>query len=124
MNGPRIILPATALALAAGMGVQLQVLPLAHAAPAAAAHKSVITTSKNGKYTFSPTKTTIKVGTKVTWTNKSDAPHTVTGTGTWKFKSKVFNPNGTVSYTFSKAGTYHYFCSIHPFMKATVVVTK
>ncbi|HEX8917990.1 MAG TPA: plastocyanin/azurin family copper-binding protein, partial [Chloroflexota bacterium] len=75
-------------------------------------------------YQFAPKNVSVKVGTKVTWTNKTDAPHTVTGKNGWSFHSKTFQPKGTVSYTFSKAGTYHYICSIHPFMKATIVVTK
>ena len=37
--------------------------------------------------------------------------------------SSVLNHNDTFSHTFTKAGTYHYICSIHPFMHGTVIVT-
>lgn len=94
-----------------------------HAAPAHKT-KAVSINGTGGQYSFSPKKATVTVGTKVVWTNHSDAPHTVTGTGSWKFNSKTFNANGHVSFVFKKAGTYHYFCSIHPFMKGMVVVHK
>jgi plastocyanin len=75
-----------------------------------------------GEYAFSPVKLTVKKGTRVTWVNNTDAPHTVTGQKSWHFSSSTFSPNGKVSTVFNKAGTYHYVCSIHPYMKATIVV--
>lgn len=98
-------------------------LAAASARPRAAA-KHIQATTVNGTYAFSPKTAKIKIGTKVTWLNVSQAPHTVTGTGAWKFSSKTFNQNGSVSYIFKKPGTYHYKCAIHPYMKGTVVVTK
>jgi len=94
-----------------------------HSAQASTAHavKKVVTTEANGQYLFSPKKIVITAGTKVTWTNKSDAPHTVTGTGSWKVNRSLSQGKST-SIVFSKAGTYKYFCAIHPYMKASIIV--
>jgi plastocyanin len=63
----------------------------------------------------------VPVGTTVTWTNRDDIPHTVVSTD-GVFKSKARDTDDKFSYTFTKAGTYPYFCSIHPKMTGTVVV--
>jgi plastocyanin len=63
----------------------------------------------------------VAVGTTVTWTSRDDIPHTVVSTD-GVFKSKVRDTVEKFSYTFTKAGTYPYFCSIHPKMTGTVVV--
>jgi plastocyanin len=86
-------------------------------------HKTVLTKEINGQYAFVAKKLTIKVGTRVTWKNVSDAPHTVTGKGAWKANLEV-NQGKSVSFTFKKPGTYHYYCAIHPYMKATIVVKQ
>jgi plastocyanin len=57
----------------------------------------------------------------VTWVNGDDIPHTVVATDK-SFKSKVLDTDETFSFTFAKAGTYEYFCSIHPHMTGKVVV--
>lgn len=76
-------------------------------------------------YAFSPEEITVKAGTTVTWTNKDSVAHTVTETdGQTGPNSGDVNPNGTYTFTFSKAGTYHYHCSIHPEMVGTVTVTS
>ena len=63
---------------------------------------------------------TVEAGTTVTWTNKDSAPHTVTsadGISTSANTTSLFdgslNSGATFSYTFTKAGTYYYVCSIH-----------
>ncbi|MFI1290516.1 cupredoxin family copper-binding protein [Streptomyces sp. NPDC020792] len=76
-------------------------------------------------FAFSPAKLTVKTGTKVTWTNSDPDTHTVTskqGSG-GPLKSGGLATNATYSYTFTKPGTYAYYCTIHPFMTATVEVT-
>lgn len=73
-------------------------------------------------FAFAPATLSVKVGTKVTWTNKDQDPHTVVAKG-GQFKSEVLNTGASYSFTFTTAGTYDYLCSIHPFMVATVVVT-
>jgi plastocyanin len=91
----------------------------AAAAPAAASTKSV----EMMGYAFSPAALTVSVGDTVTWTNHDTAPHNVVVTdGPEKFTSPTLQTGGTFSYTFTKAGTYSYYCAIHPDMKATLTV--
>jgi plastocyanin len=71
-------------------------------------------------FTFEPAQLTVKVGTTVTWTNRDDIPHTVVSAG--KFRSKTMDTDGTFSFTFTAAGDYKYFCSLHPHMTGTVKV--
>ena len=71
---------------------------------------------------------TVKLGTTVTWTNMTQAGHTVTSDDGKSFDSGISNPiaasGGTFSFTFKQAGTFPYHCQIHPFMKATIIVTS
>jgi plastocyanin len=76
---------------------------------------------KIDNFSFGPQTITVGVGTTVTWTNRDDIPHTVVSTD-GVFKSKVRDTDEKFSYTFTKAGTYPYFCSVHPKMTGTVVV--
>jgi plastocyanin len=74
-------------------------------------------------FSFGPTTLTVTVGTTVTWTNRDDIPHTVVSTEDPKtFKSKVLDTDEKFSFTFTKAGTFPYFCSVHPKMTGKVVV--
>ena len=70
---------------------------------------------------FDPETVTIKAGESVTWTNEDSASHTVVGDN-GEFESDSLATGDTFSFTFDKAGTYAYHCSIHPSMKATVTV--
>ena len=76
---------------------------------------------KIDNFVFGPTAITVPVGTTVTWINRDDIPHTVVSTEK-AFKSKVLDTDEKFSYTFTKAGEYPYFCSIHPKMTGKVVV--
>jgi len=76
---------------------------------------------KIDNFAFGPDTLTVKVGTTVTWTNRDDIPHTVVSTD-GVFKSKVRDTDETFSYKFEKAGTYTYYCSVHPKMTGKVVV--
>jgi plastocyanin len=76
---------------------------------------------KIDNFSFGPATLTAPVGTMVTWTNRDDIPHTVVSTD-GVFKSKVLDTDEKFSFTFSKAGSYPYFCSIHPKMTGKVVV--
>jgi amicyanin len=78
---------------------------------------------KIDNFSFAPPTLTVAAGTTVTWTNRDDIPHTVVSTDDPKaFKSKVLDTDEKFSYTFTKAGTYSYFCSVHPKMTGSVVV--
>jgi len=105
-----------------------RVLPLAVAAMlvfgigayAGAAAPSAVTIDN---FAFSPTPLTVAPGTKVTWTNKDEEPHTVlSADGGKTFKSDALDTDDKFSFTFDKSGTYKYFCSIHPHMVGTIVV--
>ena len=76
---------------------------------------------KIDNFSFAPGTFTVAVGTTVTWINHDDIPHTVVSTD-GVFKSKVLDTDEKFSYTFSKAGSYPYFCSIHPKMTGSIVV--
>jgi amicyanin len=72
-------------------------------------------------FTFNPQKLTVKAGTVVTWTNKDDIPHAIAAVSK-QFKSKALDTGDAYSFTFTTAGTYEYFCSLHPHMTGTIVV--
>ncbi len=79
-------------------------------------------TIKASGFAFNPPSVTVKKGQKVTWTNGDPAPHKVTSDdGT--IKSNDFNKGQSFTYTATKAGTFNYICTIHPQMKATLIVT-
>ncbi|NGO15496.1 cupredoxin family copper-binding protein [Streptomyces sp. HC44] len=67
----------------------------------------------------------VKVGETVQWTNHDEAPHTVTTTkGPKKFDSGTLEKGDSWSYTFTTAGTYEYYCAVHPDMVASVKVVE
>jgi plastocyanin len=70
---------------------------------------------------FNPSTITVTAGTTITWTNKDAVSHTVTSS-TALFNSGSIGANGTYSFTFATAGTYAYYCAIHPSMTASVTV--
>src|ERR1700681_4581093 len=76
---------------------------------------------KIDNFSFGPAAITVAAGTTVTWTNRDDIPHTVVSDDK-AFKSKVLDTDEKFSYTFTKPGTYPYFCSVHPKMTGKVVV--
>lgn len=78
---------------------------------------------KIDNFSFGPVALTVPVGTTVTWTNRDDIPHNTVSTDDPKtFKSKVLDTDEKFSFTFSKPGTYPYFCSIHPKMTGKIIV--
>jgi plastocyanin len=92
-----------------------------HSSTASAQQKTAATEVKIDNFSFGPGTVTVPVGTAVTWTNRDDIPHTVVSTY-GVFKSKVLDTDEKFSFTFSQAGSYPYFCSIHPKMTGMVVV--
>ena len=89
------------------------------AAPAGAEDAVV----KIENFTFAPQRVTVKAGTTVTWTNEDDIPHALAST-TKAFRSKVLDTDDKFSFKFTTAGTYEYFCSLHPHMTGTIVVEE
>ena len=78
------------------------------------------TTVTIDNFTFAPAELTVKVGTTVTWKNHDDIPHTIVSAG--KFRSKALDTDDSYSFTFTTAGAYTYFCSLHPHMTGTIKV--
>ena len=76
------------------------------------------------QYAFSPRILRTSPGIGLTWTNRSSVGHTVTPNSPSEFTGSAFiPPGGTFSITFSRAGTYPYFCAVHPFMTGTIIVS-
>jgi len=76
---------------------------------------------------FVPSTVTIEVGDTVTWDNTDIAAHTATAgsatdgpTGVWD--SSLIMAGGSYSYTADTAGTFDYFCMVHPWMEGTLIV--
>jgi len=112
----QILLTASVLvALAAIATVHRMSVAVAAAPPAAP------TEVKIDNFTFAPATITVPAGTAVHWVNHDDIPHNVVSDDK-SFKSKVMDTNEDFTYTFSKPGTYSYFCSIHPKMTGKIVV--
>lgn len=72
-------------------------------------------------FSFAPTTLTVKVGDTVTWTNTDSVGHSAIADG-GTFDTGIIAQGQTGKTTFTKAGTFTYHCSVHPSMKATIVV--
>lgn len=77
-------------------------------------------------FAFEPKSVTVKVGTTVTWTNNDNVSHDVVSDAgmTDGPSSDLLEKGKTYSFKFTKAGTYTYHCTPHPYMKGTVIVTE
>ncbi len=76
---------------------------------------------KIDNFNFGPGTLTVSPGTTVTWINHDDIPHNVVSPD-GVFKSRALDTDEKFSYTFTKAGSFSYFCSLHPKMTGKVVV--
>ena len=117
--------------------VLMSVVSMIAIAPSAfAAHHEVTVTNAPGSATpgceetdtcFIPSTATIEEGGTVTWENTDNAAHTASsgtpeGGPDGVFDSSLMMVNGSFSFTFDSAGTYPYFCMVHPWMQGTVIV--
>jgi plastocyanin len=100
------------------VGIRLAVVAAMTSQMSAARCADSIITIDN--FSFSPAQLVVKAGTTVTWKNQDDIPHTVVSAG--KFKSKALDTDDSYSFTFTAAGDYTYFCSLHPHMTGTIKV--
>ena len=77
-------------------------------------------------FLYKPEQLSVAVGTKVTFTNEDSAPHTATSgqspTSDGVFDTGTLKKGQSKTLKLTKAGTFAYYCAIHPFMKATVIV--
>jgi nitrite reductase (NO-forming) len=81
----------------------------------------------NNKVFYDPTSVKVKTSTTLTWTNDDTLPHTVTSgnadTGpSGEFDSGIVMGAGSFTHTFDKAGTFDYYCALHPYMRGQVIV--
>ena len=95
----------------------------AHGETAAAAPAVATSAVTIDNFSFTPPAIRVKAGTTVTWTNTDEEPHSVVSGEEPMRSHTLAGPNNTFMHTFSKPGTYHYNCGIHPFMHGTVEVT-
>jgi plastocyanin len=72
-------------------------------------------------FTFAPQELTVAVGTTVKFVNHDDIPHTVVEKKL-SFRSKALDTDDAYSYTFATAGSFDYFCSLHPHMVGKIIV--
>jgi plastocyanin len=72
-------------------------------------------------FTFGPETLKVPVNSTVTWVNKDDVPHVI-ASDDGLFKSKALDTDDKYSYTFTTAGAYPYYCSVHPKMVGKIVV--
>jgi hypothetical protein len=72
-------------------------------------------------FSFAPGATTIHTGDTITWTNNGPSPHTATARD-GSFNTGILQKGQSGSHTFTQAGTFSYYCTVHPFMHGTVVV--
>jgi plastocyanin len=73
-------------------------------------------------FSFSPKTTVVPIGATVTWTNHDNVPHVITSDKDQFNKSPVLKTGQSFSNAFATAGTYSYFCSIHPRMRGKIIV--
>lgn len=119
MRAARRTIRRTARGAAVSAVLALLALPLLPAGQASAASFSV--TMKG--YAFSPANLTVPVGSTVTWTNQDTAPHDVkTTSGPVSIHSPMLNKGQSWSFTFTAAGAYGYYCTVHPNMTAGITV--
>jgi plastocyanin len=93
-------------------------------APAAApAHEHAPRQVIIDHFAYDPETLTVPAGTKVTWLNHDDVPHTATSSATPRaFDSGAVDTDETYSTVFASRGTFTYFCALHPHMTGTIVV--
>lgn len=101
--------------------VQAPVAPASNATEAPAAEKSTIII-KN--FSFSPSSTTVKAGSKITWINNDGVPHTITSDSGTLLNSPTLSPGQSFDFTFTNSGSLNYHCKIHPSMRGSVIIEK
>ncbi|GAA0712033.1 cupredoxin domain-containing protein [Dokdonella soli] len=73
-------------------------------------------------FSFQPAQLLVPIGARVTWTNHDEEPHIVVSVGNHFGPSPALDTDAAYTTVFQSAGTYVYFCTIHPQMTGSVVV--
>jgi amicyanin len=84
----------------------------------AAPEQNVVTIDN---FTFTAPELTVAAGTTVKWVNHDDIPHSVVDKNK-AFRSKALDTDDSYSFTFASAGTFDYFCGLHPHMVGKIIV--
>ena len=113
----RRFLARVAVALAACAGFAMPVVYSIAASPTRTVELDI------AKFAFAPKEITVAPGTKIVWTNRDEAPHTVTGNDK-SFASKGLDTDDKFEHTFDKEGDFSYICTVHPFMTGVVHVRQ
>ena len=85
--------------------------------------------STMGDKAYSPNSIEVKIGGGVTWSNDDSQIHTATSGSVGStdsgsvFDSGILSPGATFDFVFDKAGTYDYYCTLHPQMVGSINVT-
>ena len=112
--GRRVRVAAITVAVAA---LLVALVPLTSAAAGATVQVDIT------KFAFAPKEISVAPGTRVVWTNRDEAPHTVTSNDK-RFASKGLDTDDTFEHTFDAEGDFPYLCTVHPFMTGVVHVRK
>lgn len=113
--------PGALLAMAL-LGCGIAASPAAVAASASASRKLHTQQIEIRNFAFAPATLTVPAGTRVVWTNQDEEPHVITSAGSLFASSKGLDTSDSYAVTFSRPGTYAYYCSIHPMMVGTIIV--
>lgn len=107
--------------------ITMLVISVATTSPALAANaaksapaKPIVVDIKD--FAFAPKTLTVTAGTRVVWTNLDEEPHVVVSAGNQFATSQALDTSDSYAITFDHAGTYTYYCAIHPMMVGTIIV--
>jgi len=84
-------------------------------------HKTQSVEVKVDNFTFAPETITVPANATVIWLNRDDVPHVIASTD-GLFRSKALDTDDKYAFTFTKPGTYSYFCAVHPKMVGKIIV--
>lgn len=107
-----------AIAIAASSIIAFSHTAFAAARGAAAAKMQVV---QIRNFAFVPAIVTVTHGTTVTWTNADEDPHSVVANAK-AFRSSALDTGDSYWFTFTQAGDFGYFCSLHPHMTGKIIV--
>lgn len=112
---------AATLAAPASAATRAHTAPSTHATPYA--HAAAVKVVKVQNFDFGPDPVRIGRGGTVEWRFLDrPSPHNVSSRGPLRFQSSSSKQTGTHRVRFRRAGTYRYICTIHPNMRARVIV--
>jgi plastocyanin len=121
--GSLVVMAGTALLLAGcGGGSSPSGSANSSGSPSQAASGGSSSAVKISNFKFSPASVAVKQGARVTVTNQDSAAHTATADDGHSFDTGTLAQGASQTISVSKAGSYPFHCSIHPFMHGTLVV--